>query len=436
MPLTFPSSRKEVSNRMKSDVQNELTGSNPFLRNSFLGALIVGIAGRVFDFYFQLNKNLLPNLFPDTAEGTFLERWGSYMSITRNPATQASGFITATGTDTTQIPADTELQTSDGIVLKTQALATIAAQSLSVSSLVQSGGVATATTASNHNLATGISVTISGANESDYNGTFTITVTGLDTFTYTIDVGAPGTATGTILSAFTTASIEVLSDDFGQDANVEDGASITFSTPIAGVDDTAVVQFDEISGGSDEESDVDLRVRILSRYKNPVALFNVDAIENQAKLISGVTRVWVEEATPAAGQVTTYFTRDNDASSIPSASEVTTVKTSILLIKPAHTLDADVIVSAPTPVSVDFTFSALSPNTTTMQEALQDSLEQLFSEDTEVGSDLLEAQYLGAIINTIDPETGIRVISFTLSTPTGNVSISAGEIATLGNVTF
>lgn len=69
----------------------------------------------------------------------------------------------------------------------------------SVTSITRSSGTATVTIASNTTLRTGDWITISGANESDYNGTFQITVTGATTFTYAV-ANAPSTpATGTIL---------------------------------------------------------------------------------------------------------------------------------------------------------------------------------------------------------------------------------------------
>lgn len=48
-------------------------------------------------------------------------------------------------------------------------------------------------TSANHNLVTGMTVTTSGAADTDANGTFTVTVTGADTFTYST-VGNPGAA--------------------------------------------------------------------------------------------------------------------------------------------------------------------------------------------------------------------------------------------------
>lgn len=55
-----------------------------------------------------------------------------------------------------------------------------------ISSITRAGTTATATTAEPHGLLTGQSVVISGATPSQYNGTFQITVTGSNTFTYTM----------------------------------------------------------------------------------------------------------------------------------------------------------------------------------------------------------------------------------------------------------
>ncbi len=59
-----------------------------------------------------------------------------------------------------------------------------------VSSITRSSTTATATTAQAHGLTTGDSVTISGATGTEYNGTFTVTVTDATHFTYTVS-GTP-----------------------------------------------------------------------------------------------------------------------------------------------------------------------------------------------------------------------------------------------------
>lgn len=71
---------------------------------------------------------------------------------------------------------------------------------VSVTSITRTLDTATVTTTTSHYLVTGDTVVISGATQTDYNGTFIVTVTSATTFTYTV-IGRPATpATGTILS--------------------------------------------------------------------------------------------------------------------------------------------------------------------------------------------------------------------------------------------
>lgn len=440
MALDIPDTAEEVIQRAKTDVRRAWVGSNPFLKNSAIGALITGYANRVFDFYLQL-KEAIKQSFPDTATDTFLERWAAIFGKIRLAATKSSGNIIATGTATSSIPSGTLYATSDGVIFVSNTTVAITANSDSVTSITRVSQTATVTMAADHNLASNVPVTISGANETEYNVTdVAIQVTGLDTFTYTV-TGTPSTpATGTILAAHDSISVPVDSQDF-QDSTNDVNINLLLDTPLSlqspltGVDTTANVDFGEIGGGTDQEVDEDLRIRLLERIQNPVAHFNVSDITEQAKLINGVTRVFVQEITPDIGQVTIFFMRDNDADPIPSASEVTEVKDQILLIKPANTATVDVIVSAPTAIVTNYIFSALSPNTSAMQTAITANLGQFYDEETTVGVNITEEKYIAAIQNTID-ETGAGVDSFTLSTPTGDITIASDEIGTLGGVTY
>ncbi len=64
-------------------------------------------------------------------------------------------------------------------------------------SITRSVNTATVTTSGNHGYLDGISVTISGANQADYNGHFQITVTGVTTFTYQVANTPTTPSTGT-----------------------------------------------------------------------------------------------------------------------------------------------------------------------------------------------------------------------------------------------
>jgi uncharacterized phage protein gp47/JayE len=292
MVFNIPTSQQQVIDRASTDVQQALPNTNPFFRNSFLGAIVKSFSGRIYDFYLQLNI-LIRELFVDTATNSFLERWGVYKGITRNAATQAIGDITATGTLATNIPIDTQLSSAEGDLYITTATATITANTLSVSSLTRSGSTVTATTTSPHKLGSTQSVVMAGAVETGYNGTYSITVISETEFTYTISTTPTTPATGTITASINKANLNVRSVAFGSTQNLGNGSQLTFVTPISGVNDVAIVQFGEVAGGTDLESDEDLRFRIIDIYQNPISHFNRNDIIAKAKSVAGVTRVFV-----------------------------------------------------------------------------------------------------------------------------------------------
>ena len=74
-----------------------------------------------------------------------------------------------------------------------------------ISTITKSGTTATLTTATAHGLITGNRVTISGASSSEYNGTFVITRTGANTFTYTM-LTTPA-ANATVVGTYTVIGI-------------------------------------------------------------------------------------------------------------------------------------------------------------------------------------------------------------------------------------
>lgn len=515
MSLNIPGSATEIFNRMAVDLTIELDTLDPFLRASFVRSILASDSNAFFELYKTLLQLSLQS-FWDTATGEYLERWAAIYGITRNPATKASGFVTFTGIDTTVIPISTQFTSESGDVYQTLNADQIETTALSITSLTRVSQTAAAITSVDHGLASNMEVTIAGANQTEYNGTFVIVVTSLNSFTYTV-TGSPTTpATGTITATATYANIESESIGFGAANNLESGTKVSLSTPIAGADSDGYVSFDEIAGGVDEEDDESLRDRFLFRVQNPIALFNNNAIEAKAKEVPGVTRVWVQNVdfladaitasgvtrsgdfakfttaaahglfngqvinvdgadqpaynitnqkilvidttnfgyvvvgtptTPATGtivasfgvaslgQVRVFFVRDNDTNIIPSPSEVDAVRDAVISIKPAPVSSSDVIVEAPIPITVNFTFSAISPNTQDMKDAIIASLENYFSTGTNVAQDVTKLEYDSVIISTVD-NAGNRLESFTLSTPTTDISIGVSELALLGTITF
>lgn len=435
MPIDFPNFN-DTANRTRADVQSELPDSNPSLLNSLLNAIVISFSSRITDVYSDLSR-LLREKFTQTASNEFLDEDGEIFGIERLQANKASGKMVIQGTPTTNIPASTQFSNPSGGLYTSTASATIGTTVLSVNTLIRIGSVAQASFTSAHELATGISVTIAGANETEYNGTFTITVIDELTIEYTI-VGTPSSpATGTITLTTDVAKVSIESDETGSEQNQVSGVKMTLSAPIVGVNNSGFVDFLGITGGRSIEEDDPYRERIIAERSGLEALFNVAQIEEVVFLVDGVTRAKVKEITPSPGAITVLFVKDdNPGSIIPNASEIAQVKNAILEIKPAHTDNSDIVVLAPTPVTVDFNFTALSPNTPEIKAAINSNLAALFRESVDFEQDVTEDRYRGVIATTIDPSSGDIVESFTLSTPSGDVTISSNELAVLGSISY
>jgi len=448
MALTTPSSAKEVSDRATQDVFLALASASakPSLQNSWLQALIVAYSNRIFDFYEQLDAETLEAL-PDTAV-EFLERWAAIWGIQRIAGSTATGNTVASGTAGSTIPSGAVLAAGGGEKYTVKTTATIVNTSTAVpaTQLTRSGAVATCDlTPTEHGLASNVKVDMSGATQTEYNvSEADITVISATAFTYAVTGTPASPATGSPVASYDSVQITVESQDFGVDLDQILDAELTFESPLAGVEDLTQVDFDEIGGGADQEEDEALRSRLLDRIQNPVAHFNVAEITALAKTVPGVTRVFVEENTLATvatiGACQVYFMRDNDSNPIPSASEATALKSVLNTIRPANMASADLGVDPPTGVSTAFTFSTITTSsgslTATMKTAIENNLKQFYAERTEVGVDVDEDAFRAAIYNTVDTTNGETILTFTLSTPTSDITIAAGEIGTLGNITF
>jgi uncharacterized phage protein gp47/JayE len=415
---------------------------DPNIRNSAIGGIGAGMAAG-FDENNDVLLEIFKQLFPQTATGEYLEIWASFFGITRNSAVKAFGNIVFTGVATTTVPLGTLIQKADDTQFETQIEAPVAASSISVSGITRSGSVATVTTASEHGLATGVSVTISGADQTDYNITAIITVTGLSTFTYAVS-GTPTTpATGTILCSFTAVSIQVLASDFGVAGNSAGGSQLTLVVPVEDVDDICYVDYSGLVNGLDIEEDEDLRIRLLERTASFTAPYTEGGLPVFIKeMVPGVTRIWVQPATPDPGKTTIYFTRDNEADIFPNAAQVAEVKDAIIDpvtgIMPANTPASFVLVVSPTPVPTDFTFSTLSPNTLDMQSAITNTLTDYFkSKAVAVETTITEEEYNALIFSVLDSAGNNPSPSLTsLSSPSGDIVIGAGQLASIGNISY
>ena len=388
-------------------------------------------------------RDLAKQLFPQTATGSFLDIWGGYEDLERKDESAATGYATLDDTTVavgTVIPALSDFNGSNGIIYQSTAVATITAVNQAIDTITRSGTTATATTLVDHQLSTGLSPTMSGATQPEYNVTAIITVTARDTFTYQV-TGTPATpATGSPEYDINIASINFEAQETGLDTNLESGAQLSSDTY-----GTALTQYDGMSGGASEETDDEYRVRILLSRSIIEGVFTPDQIKLAALSIAGNTRAFVKKPTlagaggavdPEPGETSVFILRDNDANIIPTATVLAATK--VVVIEdgalPGNTDEASLYLVAPTLVPTDFVFTTLVPDTPTMRTAVEDQLKAFFEDTVNFETAVTEASYLGTIQNTQDLQTGAFLESFSLSAPSATISITAGEIASLGDV--
>lgn len=221
------------------------------------------------------------------------------------------------------------------------------------------------------------------------------------------------------------ASAPVAAVAGGAAGNRATGQNLALVSPIAGVQPTATAG--ELSGGADVETDDALRARLLARIQQaPQGGAEADYIA-WALEVAGVTRAWVYPEELGAGTVSVRFVRDNDASMIPDAGEVSAVQAYIDERRP---VTAQVTVVAPVAVPLNFTISGLVPATSTVQAAVQAELADLLLREAVPGGTLL-LSHIRAAISAATGET-----DFTLVAPAANVTNTTGNMSTMGTVTW
>lgn len=135
--------------------------------------------------------------------GRIVQVTATVISAPKPPSLQQTGAIVSQGA-TTLAPGAYQL------LVGTSSLAPILQGSRAVTSVTQTGGTATLTAAAPHGITVGDSVpiTVSGAAQSAYNGTFLAVATGASTFTYVVPSGTATPATGVI--SYTLADVAEL----------------------------------------------------------------------------------------------------------------------------------------------------------------------------------------------------------------------------------
>lgn len=143
MPFPRPT-LEQLRDRILGDIDANLPGADSRLPRSILNVLGIVLAGAVHLLYGFIEFASV-QLFADTAETDFLDRWSAFYGLERIEAQFADGPVQFTGIDTTVIPQGTEVQRSDGALFTTDDDVTIAGSIADINVTASEAGAASNT---------------------------------------------------------------------------------------------------------------------------------------------------------------------------------------------------------------------------------------------------------------------------------------------------
>ena len=235
--------------------------------------------------------------------------------------------------------------------------------------------------------------------------------------------------TGDATIAAGVASVAVQARVTGADGNAIDGATLSFQSPVSGIDPTASAG--ALLGGGDQEADASLRTRFLARLRQPPqggAAYDYVAwaLDRAAHGVRS-TRAWVVGHEMGLGFVTLRFMMDDDyADGIPQAGDVAAVAAHLDTVAP---VGAQVIVAAPVAEPLNITVQ-VSPLTAPVTANIKAALAALIKAEAVPGAAVLISHIREAV------STAAGEFDHVLTAPVADVAASTpGAIVTLGTVT-
>ncbi len=182
------------------------------------------------------------------------------------------------------------------------------------------------------------------------------------------NVGFETTAAITIGPGATPVSVRAL--DAGAVGNLAPGATLAIAVAVAGIFGTGGAAVISLTGGADEETDDELRVRVLQRIRQPPMGGDADDYVAWALEVAGVTRAWCSPIEMGMGTVTVRFMCDDlraGQGGFPLPVDVAAVQAYLNSVRP---VTADVFALAPLAQPVSFTVQALAGDSPALRGAI------------------------------------------------------------------
>jgi uncharacterized phage protein gp47/JayE len=214
----------------------------------------------------------------------------------------------------------------------------------------------------------------------------------------------------------------------GVASNITEGSVLTLQSPVAGVDVTATVAEDDLTGGQDQETDDLLRERVLLRIQNPPIGGSAVDYEQRVLQIAGIGKAFVKSNYSGPGNVTIFILSNSDANPLPTEEKRLEVLAHITA-KDFKPVPAQVSVAVPNSKAVNFNINP-SPDTSAVKASIEANLKELIKRVREPGATL----YLSQIREAISLATGES--DHGLISPTADITCLPGEIPVFNSITW
>lgn len=231
--------------------------------------------------------------------------------------------------------------------------------------------------------------------------------------------------------------------DAGALGNLAAGAAMSMTAAVVGVSGTAGVTVVSMTGGADEESDDELRVRVLDRIRLPPMGGDADDYVQWALSFPGVTRAWCSPNEMGVGTVTVRFmmddlraTSDPLTNGFPLPQDAANLKAYLDTVRPVAM--KDLFVAAPVPEPVNFTLANIDGYSATTRAAILASVAAMLKRRAAPAHALngvrqaAQTIFASWVSTAVSDAAGVN--SFDLAM-TDHVMPSNGSMAVMGSIT-
>jgi uncharacterized phage protein gp47/JayE len=217
--------------------------------------------------------------------------------------------------------------------------------------------------------------------------------------------------------------------DPGADGNLIAGSTLSISGAPPGCDTVAYVV--ELDGGTDDETDDELRFRVLERIRQPPMGGDQHDYVQWTLSVPGVTRAWAFPNEMGIGTVTVRFMMDDlraDNQGFPLPGDVTTVAAYLDTVRPVAL--KDFFVEAPLRFAIAFNIEGLTPDTSEIRAQIEASIQAMLLALAAPGQTIYHAWKSFAVMNA----PGVQ--SFRLLNTEDDIMPAPGYIAVLGDIYY